>query len=406
MDRIEDKFLRIHLDYNNTIIYTLLFLMSINFMNMFYKIFLLFVLCSVLIGGKYIIPRKEILRMAFLFLFSAIYIYVYNQMGERNISKAIILFSFPSMFWIGYSQRIDLKKWDLPIWVVVIGLGLHGAMNFLNNRTLLVTSEVRSTVDVWTKSEWIMTGQISLFIMLAGVTYYIFSALKMQDKPFLKITLICLWTVGMLYNAFGSTRTVVYASIINVILCIAVTIIKFHYDLKRQLKYMFYVLLVIFIIYMVYSLNLFGIKTWISDLPLFRRIIRLNAVNKVSDLSTRQGQITAALSQIFVHPWGKYTMRFSSTLDFIHNTWLNIAYTTGIIPAFLFFVYCILSLKDAFCIVKYGSDWKAALLILGIFSSIMTYWCLEPVCEAVPSVISLFCFIHGYAMACFEKGAL
>lgn len=112
------------------------------------------------------------------------------------------------------------------------------------------------------------------------------------------------------------------------------------------------------------------------------------------------------LSDLFIITNGYPTMRFSSTLDFIHNTWLNIAYTTGIIPAFLFFVYCILSLKDAFCIVKYGSDWKAALLILGIFSSIMTYWCLEPVCEAVPSVISLFCFIHGYAMACFEKGAL
>jgi hypothetical protein len=384
----------------------LLLLLATNFANEFYRIFLIFAAIMVIKNIAKPFSVRLLFRMLVLIAFSISYLYVYRQYHTVELSKIVVIFSAPIMYYIGYYFRESggYQNWKTPILVVVIGLAIHGCLNLFTNYTVLEAG-ARETVDFWIGSEWIMTGQISLFILLAGCAYYIFAHLKFSRQPILKLFLLALLVCGLLYNIMGATRTVVYSLVINLALCAALTLLRYRQDFGRFVKYLLIVAGVIFACYALYQADIFGIRTWYEATPLYQRLEILDKLEEGESIYTREGQIQAALEQLFVHPFGGYSMRFPVPLEFIHNTWLNIAYVAGVVPMFLFLLYNLILIKDAVALVIRGKE-KNAIFVVGMYAAVLVYLALEPVYEAVPTIITLFCFINGYVLKQMEQKML
>ncbi len=388
------------------ITYLLLFLMALNFGNMFYVLYIVFAVYFVFFEGKAVYSKKAFGRICLLGLFSIVYLSVYFWYNEFEISKLIVYTSFPIMFAFGNTLYLDNKKWKTPIWVIAIGLAVHGCLNFITNFSLIFSGKtVRETIDYWLQEEWIATGQISLFILLAGCTYYILFCVNFKTAPFFKVVLILLLLTGIVYNIRLATRTVVYACGLSLVIGIVIRWCKDKRDASKRMHYMSRILVVLSIIAIVYFLNVFGIRDWITDSPLYQRVANIQP-NQDMSLEGRWGQIVGAIQRLGKNPWGGYTMEFSTKLDFIHNTWLNIAYGCGTLSAILFLLYSITLILDVWTINKKRVNDKNSIFVTGIYVAMFVYWMLEPVCEAVPSMITLFSFINGVVLAQLQKGNL
>ncbi len=381
----------------------LLLLLSMNFANEFYRIFLVFSAILVLLNLAKPFSAELFFRVMILIAFSAAYLYVYRQYHTVELSKIVVIFSAPVMYYVGYCFRDSgkYKHWQTPIFFVMVGLALHGCLNFFKNYTVL-QSGARQTLDFWLNTEWIMTGQISLFILLAGCAYYILVHMKLTQQPILKLFLLVLLACGVMYNIMGATRTVVYSILVNLILCALLTLLRYRRNFGRFVKYLLIVCAILLAIYLIYQTDAFGVRTWYESTPFYERMEGLKEAEDNNPLYSRQGQIEAALNQLFVRPWGGMSMQFAVPLEFIHNTWLNIAYMVGVVPMFLFLLYNLTLIKDAVVLLIRGKE-KNAVFVVGIYVAMFVYFVLEPVYEAVPTLITLFCFINGYVLKQIEQ---
>lgn len=375
--------------------YIFLLLLGVNFGNKFYYIVPLFIVIVLSKDGKPQLSKQTLERFLVLMVFSIIYLYAIFRSNGTNLTKIIVYMSFPFMYLVGYFFKIRSEQWNASVLTLVVGLSIHGALNLVTNSAILLGGfGTRSTIDFWTKSEWIMTGQISLFILIAGCTYYMFFCLSKKENAILKSMLILLLVLGLIYNVLGATRTVIYACVLDIVICIFISVWKKRKNSTKLFKYIFSTALVIFCLWGIYSLNIFNIKTIMESTPLFQRIERLNTVSNLTN--ERQEQVYLALGQLFDYPLGGHKMNFPGMgkIHFIHNTWLNIAYAAGYIPCILFLLFCISGVKDCITILKKDTE-NNAVFVCGIFIVAMVYMYLEPVCEAVPSFITIFCFICG-----------
>lgn len=375
--------------------YVLLFLLGVNFGNKFYYIVPLFIIIVLLQDGKTLLSKKICKRFLVLLIFSIIYLYGIFRGNNTDLTKIIVYMSFPFMYLVGYFFKTCNEQWKASALTLIVGLACHGVLNLVTNSAILLGGAgTRSTIDFWTKSEWIMTGQISLFILISGCAYYIFFSMSKRKNVILKPILMILLILGLIYNVLGATRTVVYACVLDMVICIFISLWKKRKNATKLFKYTLGIAFVIFCLWGMYTLNIFNIRTIMESTPLFQRIERLNTVSNLTN--ERQEQVYLALMQLFDYPLGGYKMNFPGMgrIDFIHNTWLNIAYAAGYVSCVVFLLFCFLEVKDCIAILKKDTE-NNAVFVCGIFIVAMIYMYLEPVCEAVPSFITIFCFICG-----------
>ena len=311
--------------------------------------------------------------------------------------------SLPIVYYIGYTINSHRKHrdWKTPVYIVIIGVAFYGVLNLITNYGRLLGG-VRSTIDFLTGREVLMTTQIALFILIAGCTYFIFFTMKFKRSPVLKSLLIFLLICAVLFNTLGATRTVIYSIVLNLVCCALVSLLVYQKTAKKALQYVFLAVFLLVAIWIVLSLNIFNVRTILESTPLYLRIQSLNE-NQADDMGLRGKQISEAFSQLFAHPWGGWSMEFSEDWAFVHNMWLNVAYTGGLIPCLLLLIYCLSVLKDSLALLRIGAKQEDSIFILGMYVSILVYWMIEPVFEAVPFIVTLFCFINGVVQRQIEN---
>lgn len=392
---IIEKGNRMAFNSNNVVLGVILFLLSFNFKNKFYILFLVFSVVCFLFHPNLKFTSKCGYRIALLFCFSAVYLFSIAQTTNLTAAKIVVVMSLPIAYYIGYSINSYRKNnnWKTPVYIVITGAALHGVLNLLTNFTRL-TGGVRATVDFWTGEEVLMTTQIALFILIAGCGYYIFFTLKFDQSPILKSFFIFLFICAVIFNTLGATRTIIYSIALNLLCCYIVTLFVYQKNLTQAIRFIFLFVLFVGAVWFVWSFNIFGIRTLLESTPLLQRILVLDNLES-NNMGLRGEQIIEALSQMFIHPWGGETMKFSEQWDFIHNMWLNVAYHAGMIPCVLLFVYCLSVLKDSRKLLKIGAKQEDSIFVLGMYVAILLYWMIEPVFEAVTFIVTLFCFING-----------
>lgn len=380
---------------NNAVLGVILFLLSFNFKNKFYILFLVFAAVYFLLHPNLKFTSKCGYRIALLSCFSAVYLFTISQTTTLSAAKIVVVMSLPIAYYIGYSinSRRNYDNWKTPVYIVITGVGLHGVLNLFDNFTLL-SGGARATIDFWTGKEVLMTTQIALFILIAGCSYYIFFTLKFYQSPILKSFFVFLFICAVLFNILGATRTIIYSIVLNLLCCYIVTLFVYQKNLTQSLRFIFRFVIFVGAVWIIWSFNIFYIRTLVESTPLFQRILTLDALES-NTLGLRGEQIVEALSQVFIHPWGGATMEFSERWDFIHNMWLNVAYEAGVIPCVLLFIYCLSVLKDSWKLLKIGAKQEDSIFVLGMYVSILIYWMIEPVFEAVTFIVTLFCFING-----------
>lgn len=386
---------RVAFNSNNAFLSVILFLLSLDFKNKFYILFLVFAAVYFLFHPYLKFNSKCGRRIALLFCFSAVYLFTISQTTTLSVAKIVVVMSLPIAYYIGYSINFHRKhnNWKTPVYIVIAGVALHGVLNLLTNFTRL-PGGARATVDFWTGEEVLMTTQIALFILIAGCSYYIFFTLKFDQSPILKFFFIFLFICAVIFNTLGATRTVIYSIVLNFLFCYIVTLVKYQKTVTKALRFIFLFILFVGAVWITWSFDIFNVRTLIESTPLFERIQDLNDLES-GDMGLRGEQIVEALSQMFIHPWGGATMEFSEHWDFIHNMWLNVAYVAGLIPCVLLFIYCLSVMKDSLKLLKTGAKQEDSIFVLGMYVSVLLYWMIEPVFEAVPYIVTLFCFING-----------
>lgn len=386
---------RVAFDSNNAVLGVILFLLSFNFKNKFYILFLVFVAVYFLFHPNLKFTSKCGYRIALLFCFSAVYLFTISQTTTLSAAIIVVVMSLPIAYYIGYSINSYRKhdSWKTPVYIVITGVALHGVLNLLTNFTRL-SAGARATIDFWTGEEVLMTTQIALFILIAGCSYYIFFTLKFDQSPFLKSFFIFLFICAVIFNTLGATRTVIYSIALNLLCCYIVTLFVYKKNLTQALRFIFLFIFFVGAVWIVWFFNIFNIRTLLESTPLFQRIMILDNLES-NNMDLRGEQIIEALSQVFIHPWGGATMEFSEHWDFIHNMWLNVAYNAGLIPCVLLFIYCLSVLKDSWKLLKIGAKQEDSIFVLGMYVAILLYWMIEPVFEAVTFIVTLFCFING-----------
>lgn len=382
-------------DGKTIILGAILILLSCNFNGDFYKLFLLFIAVCFFCNPTLKFTTKCLGRVLLLLTFSCIYLLTVGGISSLSMAKIVVVMSLPIAYYLGYNfnSNKNYKDWKTPIFLVIIGLALHGFLNLIINFNTLLGG-VRTIIDFWLGKEQPMTTHIALFILMAGCTYYIFFALKFKKSPILKSFLIVLFICGLVYNVLGATRTVIYSMILNISVCFVVVTIKYQKTSNKKVNYICTVALIVGALWTIYYFNILNIRTMIESTPLVQRIQRLNDLES-GVLSSRGEQITEAFKQMFIHPWGGYTMKFHENLDFIHNMWLNVAYAAGVIPCLLLFIYCLCVIKDSFTLLRLDADRDDVIFVLGMYVAVLVYWFIEPVFEAVTYNVTLFCFING-----------
>ena len=369
--------------------YLFLFALALNLFNKFYYLFILSLL--IVSDLQFSLKRHISIRFFVLLLFSTSYWIALISYRAFDIRDLIAVFSCPIAFLIGASCICKNNQWVRYIYAIVLGLACHGFLNFIYNYGSLADSQ-RAPIDCWLQTEWVITGQISLFILLSGFSYYVFFIMRIRKSPILKSLFILLWIVGIQYNVLCATRTVVYSVALNILFSVALSI----FVLKEHIpKNVLIILSVSLFAVLVYYFNFFGIRNYIESTALFERISLISQKGSSHDIYSRQGQIEQAFKQLLDYPFGGYRMVFPVKIEFIHNAYLNIAYGEGLIPAVLFLTYTILFLKNGLDYLKQNTNSQFVFVTSGLYLATLTYFLIEPVFEANTSFVTLFCFIDG-----------
>lgn len=101
-----------------------------------------------------------------------------------------------------------------------------------------------------------------------------------------------------------------------------------------------------------------------------------------------------ALSQLFDHPMGGNQMNL--TLKMTHNTWLDMANATGLIPFFAFTAYTIWTFYELIrFLCKKGIDTEVKLMIAGIYLSFFLYYTVEPALDASIHFMTPWMLVNG-----------
>jgi len=380
----------------HTIAYILLFCIALNFMNQFYALFLLF-----FAGIWFIVPMSKGTpkpaqsRLWILGAFAICYLAAFCFYEGFNFTKTVVVLSFWGMFFIGVKWKRTPEKCLTSVIVIVIGTACHCLLNLLSNFSYVASGTARSTIDFWIGKDWIITGQISLFILLAGAAYYVLFCVKFNEKPFLKTLLLVLLLGGLYYNLQMGNRTTVYASALSMLIGFFLNGVLNGKKPQLVLRSAVLWLIGIGLLAVLYELDLFGLSTWFENTAFVRRLDDGTSVD-TTDMESRVGQITASFSQLLSVPWGGYQMKFrGNKLEFIHNAWLNIAYGYGTVTALLFFIFSVMLLGQLIRLIKSKIRNREKVLFSGMYVSVLCYLFLEPVCEAAPQIVSLLCFISG-----------
>lgn len=101
-----------------------------------------------------------------------------------------------------------------------------------------------------------------------------------------------------------------------------------------------------------------------------------------------------ALMQLFDHPFGGRQMELGR--DFCHNTWLDMANASGIIPFFLFAAYTFYTIYElGRLLLKKGISSENKIIFSGLYLAFFLYMTVEPALDASVHLLTPWIFING-----------
>ena len=270
-----------------------------------------------------------------------------------------------------YQDEKAEQKYILLMLAVVAGYSLHGIINsylFLDGQ--LNEGNIRVWMDIW--EQWYLPGTWQVIFFLPALSM-VFPAIVYFKKRKCVNVLVVLASALFVYIALASqTRTPILA--FPIVFCAqAVLYVLLEKDKFLKLVKNRKVQIAAGMLLAVLVAAVFILK----DHPFIASFI---------DIMGRDGGIfnnirfklhRAGLQQLFVYPMGGYQMDFLGH-PHAHNTWIDIADASGVIPFFLFAAYTALTLYELICwLCKKGISADRKIIVAGFYGIFFLYYTVE-----------------------------
>lgn len=368
----------------------LLFLLSMDLMNMSNYLLLIFVIiCIFSSRGEATLFLN--IELSFLILSFMCYFYIYQFYNTISPHTFVVfLFGPIAMYICGQIviSRINSVYFTTLVYTIAAGLFAHGMLNILyfsQNKIDRQTLNGRQILDVWGGFAS-ATLQNTYFVMVIALLFF---ALFISNK-FLERTIIISGCAFSVYaSIITASRTILYLIVVVPLICLVL-----NYYLTKTAKNKFVkivaVLLLITVFFVVaFSINLLGIQDWYKSTSLAKRIATGSTNTVIKDL--RWEYSIMVLSGILDYPLGNNPIQ-----HYAHNMWLDVARLTGIMPFFFLVIYSALTIKTMILFVTCENiDTKVKYIIFSIYTACFILFFIEPILEGIPHFFALFCFING-----------
>lgn len=294
-------------------------------------------------------------------------LYIFGLLIINKIKNEIQLIDYLYAVILGFSL--------LGIYTVYHSVPIFGMPNSLNIRygTILWAEDLALSATV-------VGIYLSLGIALIGL---LFVKTDIYSKAInTVISLLSLYSSILLANRTG--LIIAFLSIIG----IYVIQLKLS-TITKKIKITLFLLFEFLVLVCLYNMNIFNIKTFWLESNAFYRFTNMSLIN-----DPRLTAWIESLTGIFIKPLGGKQAQLS--LNYAHNLWLDVGWTTGLLPFLTLVIFTLMTLKDY---IKMLRNIKISLYLKCFISSMLIaflfIFMVEPVIEANILFFCAFCFLSG-----------
>lgn len=366
----------------------LLFMVSMNYRNLYF--YIIFLACFVCLLVNLRCVKVDIVTILLVVL-STCYIVFYPATRD-SYTTIIKQYAYPMCYLIGLNIFSANKsgneknirpneKLKVAIMVMAMGTLLH----YLLNAAVNMGSLMRNTEDYWTGEVVSATEQALLAVMSLGV----FNVWLVGDYSVWKKTLAALGLIAVLaYNFILAGRTILMLEL--VILCVAFLYSqKNMYTTGKIKSYLFLFVMVIGAVYLFWN-NTWGVRDWIVDSNLGRRF---DAQEAMADI--RFDRKLMFISHMWEYPFGGGGLR-ESVGGYSHELYLDAYSDVGIVGYIVLAAVVIASVINVWKLINSNElDAKTKNMLLCVFLGINIVFFLEPVLQGAPWLFCIYCFLCG-----------
>jgi hypothetical protein len=289
------------------------------------------------------------------------------------------------------------KQLIFILYAVILGLSFFGILAVLYSMKIYGTAaglNVRIAYIPWLSKDIFVQGTIigsyvALGISLSG-TIITKSSLK------LKLINIVVFTLSLYSSIMIADRT-------GLIIAAFSFVITFLIQIKigkagSNFLFVSITAIIIIVVLFLFNSNYAGLKdSWMHS-DAYNRLSTMDMAN-----DPRFSAWSSAFAGIFVNPLGGKLTNIH--LDYAHNLWLDVGWSTGIIPFILLIVFTIITIVNYVKIIKNRSvSQYLRILITTMLTGFLFTFMVEPILEGNYRLFSAFCFYSGMLSVLAKRG--
>jgi hypothetical protein len=312
------------------------------------------------------------------------------SVGEKVTRSFARTLLFPAAFLAGqfwaYKNQSNMSKSIFSfIYVITVGCSIHGILNAVYNFINYGSEWPRNALNIWTGGSTSAT-LLAVTYIFAAIMLYI--AVNYEENFRIKVFIIFTACVGVLFNFMTASRTFFYLIFLSFIIGFIVDII----DRKKiNLKAVAVLLVIIMTIYLCYSMNIGGLKSWVENSALNKR---LNDIS-VSEVGVNNVRLKSQLN--IIKNMGKYLWggkKLSSLYGSPHNLWLDCYNIAGIIPLVLLILTTIKIIISMFKTAKI-LEIKTKILLITTCVIMTVQFAIEPALSGLNEYLLIYFMLGG-----------
>lgn len=342
-------------------------------------------------------PRRkfylDILPILLLFVLAISWV-IFSPDSTISIFGVVKPFTYVLCYIMGSSLIKDDNEYSLDstpyklfyktVFVVALGSFIHYLLNWISN----FGSLSRNTTDIWSGEAMAATGQASLACLSLALAI---ACLFSKNKVSIKIVSIITIVLVLVYNLVLSGRTLLLLTLVILAIAFLHKVIR---QKKGRLKTIVIVSLVIILLLSAYLFNVFGIKTYIEESPLFDRFFSEDS-NMDLDEDDRMNRKMYYLSNFDKHLFGG--VHFRHEVGFSHDLYLDTYDEAGVFAFIAVVAYVILTVWHLIkCVRDKSLPFAFRQIVLCVYVAIYIEFFIEPILQGMPWLFASFCLIDGY----------
>lgn len=342
---------------------------------------ILFCLVFIFMGFK---ASKQIDNIGLLILlYSITFIFGLYYNDSLHELSSFLLYSIPPVIFYCFGRfTIDrLRQGNFILMFVVLTIIFFSGYIYILTISNIVSSGsmINMTRELSSEGDASVAGAtlIGLNVSLGMIGLPLFLFIDKKNKLIRYSGFFC-FVLSMISVVFLVNRTGIVVAL-NVLIVSTV-----YYNRHRFAKIILYLVLFVIIYFLLTRCGILSQE--ILDAYTERNV----DLDSGGDRFWRWGD---ALGKIFSYPmgWAKTAGTFHS---YVHNMWLDVARSAGVLPFLLLFALTIKSLSDMFTLLNQSGD-DVALCFLILNVCILTTSMVEPVMEGAPLYLYLYLMIIG-----------